>query len=156
MLKPDPEQITYELKRFQGGVADTCTLIYLERINLLVTAGRSFRLLVPPDVVQEFGHPLPGCITCGKTCIGDADQAVLQLAHERHVPVLSEDRQLLMSSRRLGLNYYNTLMILLALLLQQKISLEEYQRAYSCLREIARYSSAVWQVGEEVFSLYVR
>lgn len=156
MLKPDPEQITGELERFQGGVADTCTLIYLERSNLLVTAGRSFRLLVPPDVVQEFGRPLPGCVTCAGTSTGDADGSVMQLALEFHVPVLSEDRQLLMSSSRLGLKYYNTLMILLALLLQQKISLAEYQRAYSSLHEIARYSPAVRQVGERVFSLYVR
>ena len=141
---------------FQGGVVDTCTLIYLERTNLLVAAGRSFRLLVPPDVVQEFGHPLPGCVTCTGTCTGDADGAVMQTAIELQLPVLSEDRQLLMSSHRLGLKYYNTLMILLALLFQQKISLEEYQQSYSSLREIARYSTAVWQMGVQVFSLYVR
>lgn len=156
MLKPDPEQIFDELKKFQGGVADTSTLIYLERIDLLVTTGRSFQLLVSPDVMQEFGHPLPGCIPCGKACKGNADRAVLQLALERGLPVLSEDRQLLMSSHRHGVKYYNTLMILLALLLQKRISPAVYQRAYSSLHKIARYSPAVRQVGEQVFSLYVR
>ena len=156
MLKPDPEQILDELKKFQGGVADTSTLIYLDRINLLPRVSKFFQLLITPDVVREFGRPPAGCILCGETCVGDADQAVLQLATELRLPVLSEDRQLLMSSRGLGLKYYNTLMILLALLHQQKLSLAEYQRAYSFLRKIARYSPAVWQVGEQVFSLYVR
>ena len=48
----------------------------------------------------------------------------------------------------------NTLMILMALLIQRQISLEEYQNAYSSLHEIARYSPAVWQVGQQFFSLY--
>ena len=156
ILSVDPERIVSELKELRGGVADTCTLIYLERIDLLPLVSDFFHLQVPFDVVQEFGHPLPECVLCGNTCIGDADQAVMKLALEQRVPVLSEDRQLLMSSRDLGLKYYNTLMILLVLLFQQKLSLAEYQRAYSSLREIARYSPAVWQVGEQVFSLYVR
>jgi hypothetical protein len=156
VLKPDPEQILDELKKFQGGVADTSTLIYLDRINLLPWVSKFFQLLITPDVVREFGRPPAECILCGETCVGGADQAVLQLATELRLPVLSEDRQLLMSSRGLGLKYYNTLMILLALLLQQRISLTKYERAYTSLRETARYSPAVWQVGEQVFSLYVR
>ena len=156
MLKPDPEQILDELKKFQGGVADTSTLIYLDRINLLPWVSNSFQLLVTPDVVREFGRTPEECVICGELCAEGADQAVLQLATKLCLPVLSEDRQLLMSSRDLGLKYYNTLMILLALLHQKKLSLAEYQRAYSSLLKIARYNSAVWQVGEQVFSLYVR
>lgn len=156
MLKPDPEQILDELKKIQGGVADTSTLIYLDRINLLPQVSEFFQLQIPPDVVQEFGRPPAGCIVCGELCAEGADQAVLQLATKLRLPVLSEDRQLLMSSRGLGLKYYNTLMILLALLFQKKINPAEYERAYSSLRETARYSPAVWQVGEQVFSLYVR
>ena len=156
MLKIDPEKIVSELKMFQGGVADTSTLIYLDSIDLLLTAGRVFQLLVPPDVVQEFGDPLPGCMICGMECNGNADRAVVQLALERSMPVLSEDRQLLKHSRRLGLQYYNTLMILLALLHQQKLTLDDYQKAYFSLRGTARYSPAVWQVGQQVFSLFVR
>jgi hypothetical protein len=151
-LSVDPERIISELNALRGGVADTCTLIYLERIDLLPLVSEFFQLLIPPDVVQEFGRVPAGCIICGESYAGGADQAVLQLATEHRLPVLSEDRQLLMSSHSLGLKYYNTLMILLALLHQQRLNLEEYQRAYSSLHKIARYSPAVWQVGEQVFS----
>ena len=149
------DSILSELRALRGGVADTCTLIYLERIDMLAQVSGFFQLLVPPDVVQEFGRVPARCTISGESS-GDADQAVLQLAAERSLPVLSEDRQLLMSSRGLGLKYYNTLMILLALLHQQKISLAEYERAYASLRRIARYSPAVWQVGDQVFSLFAR
>ncbi len=156
VLTPDPEQILDELKRFQRGVADTSTLIYLDRINLLPLVSNSFQLLVTPDVVREFGRTPEECVICGELCAEGADQAVLQLAIKLNLPVLSEDRQLLMSSHRYGVKYYNTLMILLALLFQRKINSAEYEIAYTSLRETARYSPAVWQVGEQVFSLYVR
>jgi len=157
VVKPDPEQIAGQLKRFQGGVADTSTLIYLDGIDLLELSCRVFQLLVPRDVQQEFGRAVPGAISCGDRCTGNADQAVLQLALARGVPLLSEDKRLLMRGRRLGVcSYYNSLMILLALLSQQRLTLEEYQKSYSSLRKIARYSPAVWQVGEHVFSLFVR
>ena len=155
-MKAHSENIISELKTLHRAVADTSTLIYLERIHLLTLAGTSFQLLIPPDVVQEFGRVAPECTVCGEPSAEGADQAVIQLAVELHLPVLSEDRKLLMSSRRLGLKYYNTLMILLALLLQQRISCREYEQAYADLRKTARYSPAVWQVGEQVFSLYVR
>ena len=156
MKMPDPEQIIEELHGFQGGVADTCTLIYLKRINMLAKTARSFQLLVPADVMHELGCLPPGCIICAVKSAENTDRAVIQLALDRQVAVLSEDRKLLMACRWQGLHYYNSLMILLALLLQQKLSLGEYKKGYALLRGIARYSSEVWHVGDQVFSLYVR
>lgn len=156
ILNVDPEKILSELHVLRGGVADTSTVIYLERLHLLAQAGEFLQLLLPPDVVLELGWFPKGCVISGELCAAGADKAVLSLAVEHHMPVLSEDRRLLMAGRRLGVKHYNTLMILLALLIQEKLCLEEYRRAHSSLREIARYNSAVWQVGEKVFSLYVR
>ena len=150
------ERIIKELITLRGGVADTCTLIYLEQTGMLSLVSDYFQLLIPADVVREFGRTPPGCVTGSESYAGDADQAVVLLAKEFHLPVLSEDRRLLMSCRDQGLKYYNTLMILLALLHQQKIHVNEYHRAYSSLQKVARYSPAVWLVGEQVFSLYVR
>ncbi len=156
MLKQDIEQIAVDLQEFDGGVADTCTLIYLERIHLLSSVSNFFQLLIFPAIVQEFGRHPAGCTLCRAIPAANPDQAVVRLAHELQVPVLSEDHQVLMAGRRLGLKYYNTLMILLALLLQEKISPAEYRKAYVSLLDFARYSPAVRQVGEQVFSLYLR
>ena len=153
---PDPALIISELKIFQGGVADTSTLIYMEGIELLELCSRTFRLLVIPEVIAEFGRPLPECTLCGGGSIGNADRSVVRLALERGVPVLSEDKALLMSADRLGLPYYNSLMIVLALLFQKKLGLDAYHRAYNELVGIARYSPAVLQVGRQVFSLFAR
>ncbi len=156
MLKTDPEKISQELLLLRGGVADTCTLIYLDRLGLLPLVGESLQLLVLPDVMREFGRLPAGCTPHRKVVAATPDQAVIRLACTLQIPILSEDRQVLMAGRNLGLQYYNTLMILLALLLQERISRAEYHLAYTELQKIARYSSAVWQVGEQVFSLYIR
>jgi hypothetical protein len=156
MVKPDIEQIAAELFKFRGGIVDTCTLIYLERIHLLSTVSQCFQLLILPDIVQEFGRHPTGCTLCKAISAAGPDQAVVRLAHELQLPVLSEDRQVLMAARSQGLRYYNTMMILLALLLQKKINLAGYEKAYASLLKFARYSSAVRQVGEQVFSLYIR
>jgi len=152
----DPAIIAGELKMFQGGVADTSTLIYLDGIGLLELCSRNFQFLVSPDVIAEFGRPLPECLLCGGTCTGNADQSVLDLALERDVPVLSEDRGLLMNAARHNLPYYNSLMIMLALLFQHKLGQDEYSRAHEDLVGIARYSPEVLDIGRQVFSLFVR
>ena len=156
MLKPDPEIISRELLQLRGGVADTCTLIYLDRIGLLPRAGDFLQMLVLPCVVQEFGRLPAGCTLHKKILTTTPDQAVIELACKLQLPVFSEDRQVLLAAQRLGLHYYNTLMILLALLLQEKISCAEYHSSAAALRKFARYSPAVWLAGEQVFSLYNR
>jgi hypothetical protein len=155
-ILPDPAALLDELTTLDGGVTDTSTLIYLDKIQLLHRAGKDMQLLLPPDVVREFGRLPEGCVVCGQPSAGGADQAVIQLAGELNLPVFSEDRQLLLSACSKKLHYYNTLMLLLALVVQEKIDIGAYRQYLGRLRKISRYSAAVRQVGEDVFSLFVR
>ena len=149
----DPAQLVAELRTLGGGAVDTSTLIYLDKCGLLETVGEHFDLLVAPGVAAEFGRSLPPCTLCRDAGPGDTDTAVLTLAAARHVPLLSEDRRLLQHCRKRAIPYYNTLMLLLALLIQGKIDDNGYRTARRILQRVARYSPAVWQVGDEVFAL---
>ncbi|RUM34968.1 MAG: hypothetical protein DSY58_07555 [Desulfobulbus sp.] len=155
-MKIDAEKTGAELLGLREGVTDTSTLIYLEEIHLLQKAIDCFQLLLPTGVVAEFGRCPAGCIVCGEKESRITDLAVVELAASRYLPVFSEDRQILRASAGVGLKYYNTLMLLLSLLLQNKIDISGYKKAHTCLQKTARYSPAVWQAGEKVFSLYVR
>jgi len=153
---PDPLLLAKELRMLAGGVVDTSTLIYLDRISLLGRVCSCLSLNMPLQVQDEFGHCPAGCkVVAGCNGLG-ADGAVVRMAQAAGNPVFSDDRLLLMAARSAGLSYYNTLMLLVALLLQEKISVSRYQKACSDLQRIAHYSDAVWAVGSEVFSLYVR
>ncbi len=152
----DAVKIGEELRGLQGGVIDTSSLIYLEKIQMLETAADFFQFLLPAGVVEEFGCCPDGCVVHVVRESLSTDQAVVWLAEQLGQPVLSEDRQLLLASSRRGLTYYNTLMLLLSLVLQKKLDVARYRKAYAGLRATARYSPVVWQAGAQVFSLYVR
>ena len=152
----DAVKIGEELLDLRGGVIDTSSLIYLEKIQMLKTAADVFQFLLPAGVVEEFGCCPDGCMVHVVRESLSTDQAIVRLAEQLEQPVLSEDRQLLLASARQGLMYYNTLMLLLALVLQKKLDVARYGKACTGLREIARYSPVVWQAGAQVFSLYVR
>lgn len=154
-ILPDPIHLVQELRRLNAGIVDTSTLIYLEKIKLLNKVVKSFQLTCPVQVEREFGRCLTG-MTVLFDCPGKTDQAVVALARQLGLPVLSEDKQILMECRGDKISHYNTLMILLALLCQDVIRAAEYEKAYKKLRQAARYSPGVWQVGEKVFCLFVR
>jgi hypothetical protein len=156
MRPHDPAAILNRLCRFRGGVADTSTLIYLEKCSLLEQVCTEYRILVPGEVVREFGRLPSGCRTVGARDTKDADTAVLAQAAARSLPVLSEDGKLLLRCSRQGVEYYNCLMLLHALLVQDALDRAGFDRAYAALRCYARYSPGVWQVGRDVFSLFVR
>jgi hypothetical protein len=154
--QPDITRLLARLRGLSSGAADTCTIIYLEKCGLLDLAADAFQLLVPPGVVAEFGRPLPGCILCSVEPTPDTDSAVLALALDRGIPLLSEDGRLLNRCRRKNIPHYNTLMLLLALLVQGKIDTTRYLEVHRVLLDVARYSPAVRQVGDHVFSLFMR
>ncbi len=156
-IKPvDPPQLVAELRTLGGGAVDTSTLIYLDKCSLLETVADHFHLLVAPGVAAEFGRFLPPCTLCPDVDQGETDTAVLALAAARHVPLFSEDRHLLQRCRKQAIPYYNTLMLLLALLIQGKIDDKGYHNTRRILQRVARYSPAVWQVGDEVFTLFAQ
>jgi len=154
MQQPDPVRILKELQALRGGVADTSTLIYLERCSMLRRVCACLEVLVPAGVVGEFGRLPSGCRMDRTGFAGESvDQAVFLLARERSMPVFSEDRRLLMRCHREKIPHYNTLMLLLGLLVQQKIDPARHGHAHGNLLRIARYSPAVRQTGDTVFSL---
>jgi hypothetical protein len=138
------------------GVIDTSTLIYLDCLDLLPLASSFFLFHLSAAVATEFGCCPEKCRIHAVAGSGNADLEVIQLAFTLGVPVFSDDRKVLMAGRRAGLEYYNTLMLLLGLLLQGSIDIEQYRQARDALEKTARYSKDVWAFGDAVFSLYVR
>ena len=141
-----------ELSSLPGGVADTSTLIYLERLRLLQLAAQSLRLVVIPQVVREFGTQPKGDLAVIEAPPGPADQVVWQMAAALRLPVLTEDRGIIQKARKAGLPYYNALMVVLALHLQGFLNAKDCREALNQLPGFARYSPRVVAVGEAVWA----
>lgn len=145
------DAVLVELQGLQGGVADTSTLIYLERLGLLQCAARRFHLVLIPQVAREYGAGVAGATLLASVPAGPADQVVCQVAALVDLPVLSEDGTVLRAARRLNLRYYNTLMLILALCIRGDLPCTAYPRLRDQLRTFARYSPDIFAVGDAVF-----
>lgn len=148
----DIDTLLVELLCFRGGVADTSTLIYLERLGLLARVSRCFSLVIIPQVAAEYGHTPAGTISLTTAPAGPADMVVCQAAHGLGLPVLSEDRHVLRAARAGQLSYYNTLMIVLACCAQGELALAAWAGIRRDLLAFARYGPSVVARGDAVFA----
>ena len=83
-----------ELRQLRGGVTDTSTLIYLQRLAFLPRAASCFRLVGIPQVVREYGSSPENLVYWDAAPTGPTDQVVCQAAQTLGLPVLSEDGRL--------------------------------------------------------------
>ncbi len=150
----DIESLLAELHGFRGGIADTSTLIYLERLGLLELAARCFSLWIIPQVTVEYGATPKGTLPLVSVPSGLADEVLCQVAQRLRQPVLSEDRHVLRDARACNLPYYNTLMIVLALCVHGNLARGSYSEIRRDLLTFARYSPQVVSVGDAVFGAW--
>lgn len=143
-------RIAAELRLLSGGVIDTSTLIYLERLDLLDEAARSFSLLLIPQVIREYGSIPGGMTVLTDVPAGPADKVLWQMARQLARPVLSEDRRVLAAARAAQIAHYNTLMLLFSLLARGELDGPGFARHHVRLLSFARYSLLVKAVGETV------
>jgi hypothetical protein len=147
----DVERIARELLDFQGGVTDTSTLIYLERLGKLELAAHNFSLWIIPQVVEEYGAVPCGIRLPEPVLSGPTDAVLCHVAQLLAQPVLSEDKQVLRNAQRRNIPHYNTLMIILALYARGMLTTESYDAVRLELPTFARYSPQVFAVGDAVF-----
>ena len=144
----DLEAILADLRGLRGGIIDTSTLIYGQHLQLLPLLAGQWRLVLIPQVVAEFGAQPEHMELCPGAASVSTDEALLCTAIDLHLPLFSEDGRLLRRARVCRHPHYNCLMLLLALLIQGRISLAEYGRLYAVLMQVARYSTAVLAWGQ--------
>lgn len=146
----------HELQAFRGGVVDTSTLIYLERVGMLPQAARCFSLLLIPQVVVEYGARPGDTVPVAAVGGGTTDAIVCHTAQALGWPVLSEDKQVLRRARALNLSFYNTLMIILALCIQGCLPQDAFPAIRDRLCAFARYSPAVIAAGDALYRTLTR
>ena len=141
-----------ELRGFQGGLADTSTLIYLERLSLLESVVDAYRIGIIPQVAREYRTMPPGAVPLASTGSDPADLALCRVAKSLNLPVLSEDKKVLRAARAQGLLHYNTLMIVLILCVQERMDLAAFAGIRGRLLQFAHYSGQVVAAGDVLFA----
>jgi hypothetical protein len=136
-----------------SAVIDSSSIIYLSKSSFLHLATRHIRLHTPLIVLKETGIDEPFFeIHDPETdsAMLTADKQVVELARKLNLPVISEDKKVLKNASGAGLSYYNALMILNFLLYKKEVTIDNYQKHYTTLISVARYSKFVIGYGEMV------
>ena len=132
-------------------LVDTSTLIYLEKLALLDRVVAVFSLATITGVIREFGRR-PGGVVVYPAGEGATDRLLVRQAVRRSAVVFSEDKKVLLHAGRCGLEYYNTLMIVLALHGRGEIDRSTCASLLGRLEKIARYGENVRAFGRQVLA----
>ncbi len=143
------EDLSNELVALDGGVIDTCSIVYLTRCGALEPLSSTIELLTVRQVVEEYGTTDLPMRVCDLGA-GAADDLVIACARRHGLAVISEDRKLIRRAERLGLRYYNALIMLAMLLLRGRLTHSVYQSNRALLVEAAHYSRRVLRYGEDL------
>jgi hypothetical protein len=137
----------------KSAVIDSSSIIYMHKCDFLFQVAQLIPLHAPLIVIKEIGISGLQIITYDVEVGGSlipADKQVVQLAARLKIPVISEDKKVLMEASKNDLPYYNSLMVLNFLLFKKKIVLEQYDQYHCKLLSVARYSAFVLSYGEKV------
>ena len=145
----DERELDDVLHRFVGltsAAIDSSSLIYMERAGFLGKLAKAIALVTIPGVIGETGIHIEQLSVIEQPHIqGAVDDQILECAVLRHIPLISEDRKLLLKADRKGMEYYNSLMMHAFLLYRRVIDPDEARMHLSELCEAARYGHYVYR-----------
>jgi len=129
----------------------------LNKIKLLSAASQKLHLMTIPGVVEEFGslselkHIEVINIKEIKGVKQDTDRHLIDAAKYLQLPIISEDKKILMQAKHIGLSFFNTLMIMNFLIYKKIINQADYQTALEKLQDEAYYDKTIFEYGKSVF-----
>ncbi|AFG38710.1 hypothetical protein [Spirochaeta africana] len=142
----DESLLQDELTRFaqlQRLVADSSSLIYLDRLGQLQSVMQVLELVSVPGVAEETGFALDLPLFTDLPAGASVDQRIIAAARQQQLPVLSDDRHILRAAEGSGTGFYNTGMILCYLRYRGRLDAPRAQAAWQQLESFARYAGPI-------------
>ena len=149
-----------ELENTDEAVVDSSSLIYAEKSGFLNQFTETLRLISIEEVVAETGFfDLDSRLALVPSPSGiGTDAKLVKCAEERKLPLISEDRAILMTCLRIAIPNYNALLLLTLMLLRGSVSSRDFSHFEARLLQVAHYHPEVIRFGREFtqFALKIR
>jgi hypothetical protein len=156
LSRENPNYTDQVLSRFEGltrALIDSSSIIYIQKAGFFLALAETLALHSLPEMIAETGPP---DVSIHLVHSDDSsltnDEKLIACAQKMKMPVISEDKKILISMRRADLPYFNALMMLNFLLFKRKIDRSGHGRYFRELKKIAWYSRMVWEKGRQIFA----
>jgi hypothetical protein len=147
----DPDETLEQLRTVHSAFIDSSSVIYSVKAGVLEVLTRALELQTVAGVVKEVGGRLDGISVVADADPGlSVDDQLVAVAHHSGIPVISEDRKLLMKADDRDVDNYNVLVMLELMLLRGDVSLVEWDKARKRLLAAAHYSPWVVHAGGQL------
>lgn len=157
MLEDLKRTITQFHNLYQA-LIDASSIIYMNKAGFLNKLNQFLELFSLPEIIAETGYEIPEIklVHYPNSPFKSSDQKLVAVAIAKKLPVISEDKKLLLKIKQESLPYFNALMMLNFLVLKKIIDKNEYFDYLEKLKQIARYNQKVWEYGHDVFLRIVK
>ena len=149
--KPSPQEIIVRFDHLDKALIDASSIIYTDRADFLDILASSIKLLSIAEILSETGpvsqriKPLIHGATSSSN-----DQKLIACALDLNLPIISEDKKILMAMKRANRPFFNSLMMLNFLLYRRRIQNRQYIQYHQALKKFAHYSNEVWKYGARI------
>jgi hypothetical protein len=151
--------IVQKLLNLRSAIIDASSVIYLDQIGILKTILKSYSIVTIRQILEEISQERITIAIINNHQLDylnlENDELLVQYACQYQLPVISEDKQILKNAERIGLDYYNSLMVLNRLLLEKIITKSDFQLFYADLLQIARYSKWVINYNQKIIDYII-
>ncbi|MDY6836551.1 MAG: hypothetical protein SWH78_01135 [Thermodesulfobacteriota bacterium] len=148
----DHYRVLLQFRSLSKALIDASSIIYMHKAGFFEELTRTVTLYAPQEMLDEAGFEgLPISVV---TCHADRmtnDHKLVACALERRLPVISEDKKVLLSMEREGIAYFNSLMMLHFLLFKRVIDAETHAAYFHKLTSSAWYSNQILEFGKTVY-----
>lgn len=146
-----------KFRNLKRAFIDTSSIIYLNKIDQYSNLIDILKLVTIPDVVDECGFPVEHenleIVVFNSRATDTTDERILGGASRLRLPVISDDKKLLLKSREAGLDCFNSAMMIHFLFFKDRLDSKSASRALNSLNSVARYQKDIWDYSEKVFKI---
>ena len=131
---------------------DASSMIYMEKAGFLAEVAAAITLAAPKEILDETGFETIAvhAIAMNPKAVSN-DEKLIGCALALNLPVISDDRKVLLQLARGKIPFFNALMMLNYLLFKGDISFESHSAFFQRLRGFSRYSDQVLAFSKDVY-----
>jgi len=154
---PSPNDIPRQFEKMSKALIDASSILYLNKSGVLNQLKSALKLVTIPEVLEECGKSISSdkmeVVVFEGRALDSTDARLLAGAARLQLPVISEDRDLILKTLDSGLACYNSAMMINYLFYRDYLSKKQSAKIQGKLKKVARYSNDVWEYGDSVFKV---